>query len=318
MSKKKREDVPVYIITGFLDSGKTKFINEMLSDPGFTEGERTLILRCEEGEEEYDAELLKKANAVVRDLEDPEDMETMLTKYDKEFQPERVIFEYNSTWMISTLYDAPKPEEWVLAQIVTMVDSTTFDVYLTNMRNFMTDGLNEADLVLFNRCDENTPKSRFRRTAKALNNTVRIYFDNLDGTTDDGVSDEDLPYDMSKQPIEIADDQFGIWYLDTMEHPDRYDGKLLKMKGQAVYMKGMPNKCYVLSRQAMTCCAADIGGIGYVCKTEEKLPDRNQYYTVTVKAEKGFSPIHNRDALILVEQAREDAEKPEEEVVTFN
>ena len=66
----RRDGVPVYIVTGFLDSGKTRFINEMLADPGFSEGERTLIIRCEEGEDEYDPKLLKQANAVVRDLEE--------------------------------------------------------------------------------------------------------------------------------------------------------------------------------------------------------------------------------------------------------
>lgn len=312
------EGVPVYIITGFLDSGKTKFINEMLGDPGFSEGERTLILRCEEGEEDYDPALLKSANAVVRELSDAEDMQTKLIEYDTELQPERIIFEYNSTWLMEQLYDAPKPDEWELAQIVTMVDSTTFDMYLTNMRNFMTDGLNEADLVLFNRCDGNTPKSRFRRTVLALNNTVRIYFDNLDGTTDDGVSDEDLPYDMSASPIVITDDQFGVWYLDTMEHPERYDGKLLKVKGQVAYAKNMPNKCYVFSRQAMTCCADDIGGIGYVCKTELPIPKEGEFVECVLKAEKAYSPIHAREGLILIEQSRESAEKPEQEIVTFN
>lgn len=314
---RERDGVPVYIITGFLDSGKTRFINEMLADPGFSEGERTLILRCEEGEEEYDPEFLKRSNSVVRDIEDVEDMQAKLNAYDAEVLPERVIIEYNSTWMMTALYDAPKPDVWELAQIVTLVDSSTFEVYLTNMRTFMTDGLNEADLVLFNRCDENTPKSKFRRQTKALNNTVRCYFENLDGTTDDGITDEDLPYDMSKSPIEIADDQFGVWYLDTMEHADRYDGKLLKLKGQVVYMKDLPNKCYVLSRQAMTCCAEDIGGIGYVCKTADKLPDRNIFVEVVVKAERAYSPIHGREALILIEQSREIAEKPEEEIINF-
>lgn len=314
---RERDGVPVYIITGFLDSGKTRFINEMLGDPGFSEGERTLILRCEEGEEEYDPEFLKRSNSVVRDIEDADEMQEKLNEYDAEVLPERVIIEYNSTWMMTALYDAPKPDVWELAQIVTLVDSSTFEVYLTNMRTFMTDGLNEADLVLFNRCDENTPKSRFRRQTKALNNTVRCYFENLDGTTDDGVTDEDLPYDMSKSPVEISDEQFGIWYLDTMEHADRYDGKLLKLKGQVVYMRDLPNKCYVLSRQAMTCCADDIGGIGYVCKTADKLPDRNIFVDVVVKAERAYSPIHGREALILVEQSREIAEKPKEEIINF-
>jgi len=310
--------VPVYIITGFLDSGKTKFINEMLGDPGFSEGERTLILRCEEGEEEYDPALLKQANAVVRDLTEVEDLETKLIEYDNELQPERIIFEYNSTWLMETLYDAPKPEEWELAQIVTMVDSTTFDLYLNNMRTFMTDGLKEADLVLFNRCDENTPKRSYRRGTLALNNTVRIYFDNIDGTTDDGITEEDLPYDMSASPVVITDDLFGIWYIDTMEHPERYDGKLIKLKGQVAYGKNMPNKCYVLSRQAMTCCADDIAGIGYVCMTEKPIPAEGEFVEVVVKAEKAYSPIHAHEALILIEQSREKAEKPKEEIVTFN
>ena len=317
MSINRQDGVPVYIVTGFLDSGKTRFINEMLADQGFSEGERTLIIRCEEGEEEYDPQLLRQANAVVRDIEDVEDMQEKLNEYDAEVLPERIFIEYNSTWMLAALYDAPKPEEWELAQIVTLVDASTFEVYLTNMRTFMTDGLNEADLVLFNRCDENTPKSKFRRQTKALNNTVRCYFENLDGTTDDGVTDEDLPYDMTQDPVVIEDDQFGTWYLDTMEHPERYDGRRLKLKGQVAYMKELPKKCYILSRQAMTCCADDIGGIGYVCKTADKLPDRNVFMNVVVKAERAHSPIHGREALILIEEAREPAEKPEEEIINF-
>ena len=205
-----------------------------------------------------------------------------------------------------------------LAQIVTMVDSTTFDLYLNNMRTFMTDGLKEADLVLFNRCDENTPKRSYRRGTLALNNTVRIYFDNIDGTTDDGITEEDLPYDMSANPVVITDDLFGIWYIDTMEHPERYDGKVLKLKGQVAYGKNMPNKCYVLSRQAMTCCADDIAGIGYVCMTDKPIPAEGEFVEVVVKAEKAYSPIHAHEALILIEQSREKAEKPEEEIVTFN
>ena len=314
-----REDgIPVYIICGFLDSGKTRFINEMLGDPGFSEGERTLLLRCEEGMEEYDPELVKESNAVVIDLEDVDDMNARLNELDGEYLPERVIFEYNSTWMLNALYNAPKPEFWELAQIVTLVDSNTFDMYVNNMRNFMTDGLMEADLVLFNRCDANTPKSRLRRTVLALNNTARIYFDNLDGTTDDGVSDEDLPWDMTRSPIEIPDEMFGIWYLDAMEHPDRYDGKLVKVKGQVAYAKGMPNKCYVLSRRAMTCCAEDISGIGYVCQTNIPIPKNGAYITATCKVEKAYSPIHGREAIILIEQNRVAAPKPKDEIVTFN
>ena len=310
-------NTPVYIITGFLESGKTKFISEMLADDGFSEGERTLLLCCEEGEEEYDSKLLHRTNTVLEPLDEPEDLEK-LVELDKKYRPERVIIEYNSTWLLQALYSAKKPESWDLAQIITLVDSTTFEIYLKNMRSFMADGLTEADLVIFNRCTEETTKSPYRRTVLAMNNTARIFFENTDGSMDDGVSDEDLPYDVSAKIIEISDTQFGVFYLDAMEHPDRYDGKTIHVKGRAFRMNGMPKGCFVFGRHAMTCCVDDIGGIGYLCKADGELPRKDAWIMLTAKVEASFSPIHNRDAIILIAQTINPAKPPEEELVYFN
>lgn len=310
-------NTPVYIITGFLESGKTKFISEMLADDGFSEGERTLLLCCEEGEEEYDSKLLHRTNTVLEPLDEPEDLEK-LVGLDEKYRPERVIIEYNSTWLLQALYSAKKPESWDLAQIITLVDSTTFEIYLKNMRSFMADGLTEADLVIFNRCTEETTKSPYRRTVLAMNNTARIFFENTDGSMDDGVSDEDLPYDVSAKIIEISDTQFGVFYLDAMEHPDRYDGKTIHVKGRAFRMNGMPKGCFVFGRHAMTCCVDDIGGIGYLCKVDGELPKKDAWIMLTAKVEASFSPIHNRDAIILIAQTINPAKPPEEELVYFN
>ena len=310
-------NTPVYIITGFLESGKTKFISEMLADDGFSEGERTLLLCCEEGEEEYDSKLLHRTNTVLEPLDEPEDLEK-LVELDEKYRPERVIIEYNSTWLLQALYSAKKPESWDLAQIITLVDSTTFEIYLKNMRSFMADGLTEADLVIFNRCTEETTKSPYRRTVLAMNNTARIFFENTDGSMDDGVSDEDLPYDVSAKIIEISDTQFGVFYLDAMEHPDRYDGKTIHVKGRAFRMNGMPEGCFVFGRHAMTCCVDDIGGNGYLCKADGELPKKDAWIMLTAKVEASFSPIHNRDAIILIAQTINPAKPPEEELVYFN
>lgn len=310
-------NTPVYIITGFLESGKTKFISEMLADEGFSEGERTLLLCCEEGEEEYDSKLLHRTNTVLEPLDEPEDLEK-LVELDEKYRPERVIIEYNSTWLLQALYSAKKPESWDLAQIITLVDSTTFEIYLKNMRSFMADGLTEADLVIFNRCTEETTKSPYRRTVLAMNNTARIFFENTDGSMDDGVSDEDLPYDVSAKIIEISDTQFGIFYLDAMEHPGRYDGKTIHVKGRAFRMNGMPKGCFVFGRHAMTCCVDDVGGIGYLCKVDGELPKKDAWIMLTAKVEASFSPIHNRDAIILIAQTINPAKPPEEELVYFN
>ena len=311
--------VPVYVITGFLGSGKTKFVTEMLTDEGFSEGERTLVLCCEEGEEEYDPEVLKKANAVLVNLEQARDIAGhKLGRLNREYRPERVIIEYNATWLLETLYAAKKPDDWELAQIITLVDASTFEVYLKNMRKFMADGLKEADLVIFNRSDENTPKSKYRRSVKGINATTRLFFENLDGTTDDGVADEDLPYDVKATPIQIGDEDFGTFYLDAMEHPDRYDGKTIRARGRAFRMEDMPKNCYVFGRHVMTCCADDIGGIGFLCSFKGEPPKSNGWIMVEARAEKSFSPLHNCEAIVLTEQKVQPTDPPKEELVYFN
>ena len=311
--------IPVYIVTGFLGSGKTKFVTEMLTDDGFTEGERTLLLCCEEGEEEYDPEVLKQSNTVLVNLEQVKDIAGhKLGRLNNEYRPERVIIEYNATWLLESLYAAKKPDSWELAQIITLVDATTFEIYLKNMRKYMADGLKEADLVIFNRCDENTTKSKYRRSVKGINGATRVFFENLDGTTDDGVADEDLPYDVKASPIQIGDEDFGTFYLDAMEHPERYDGKTIRARGRAFRMEDMPKNCYVFGRHVMTCCAEDIGGIGFLCQYKGSGPKTNDWIMLEAKAEKSFSVLHGCDAIILTEQKVQPTGAPAEELVYFN
>ena len=124
--------------------------------------------------------------------------------------------------------------------------------------------------------------------------------------------------DVKADVIEIGDTQFGIFYLDAMEHPDRYDGKTIRAKGHAFRMKGIPKNTFVFGRHAMTCCVNDIGGIGYLCAYTGKLPDEKAWFTLTAKVEAGYSAIHERDAVILVAQDMEAAVPPEEEIVYFN
>ena len=311
-------DTPIYLITGFLGSGKTRFIKELLTDEGFSAGERTLVLCCEEGEDEFEEDLLRRTNAVLAILEKPEDLTPRrLRELNEQYKPERVLMEYNSVWTIERFFRTRLPKGWDLAQVVCMIDSTTYAMYVTNMRQMMTDGITPADAVIFNRCDENTTKSVYRRQIRALNSRCSIIFDNLDGTSDDGVSDEDLPYDVKADPIRVTDEQFGTWYLDAMEHPERYQGKNVKVKGQVFRMNDLPKNVYVLGRYAMTCCANDIGGIGFACFVDGPLPAEGEWVEVIARMQLEMSPLHLREAIVLVQQKIKSAKKPEEEVINF-
>ena len=61
------QQIPMYVFTGFLESGKTKFIQETLEDPRFNSGEKTLLLVLEEGEEEYDLSRYPEPERLSRD-----------------------------------------------------------------------------------------------------------------------------------------------------------------------------------------------------------------------------------------------------------
>ena len=310
---------PIYLVTGFLESGKTSLIKSMLEDTNFSSGERTLIIQCEEGTEELEKPLLRASNAVLETVESFDDLTpNNLASMNQKYLPERVIIEYNSVWGIENLFKVKKPEEWELAQMVCMIDATTFDSYMTNMRQLMSEAPKLADLVIFNRCTEKTEKSRYRRMIKAMNNTCNLLFENTDGSADDGVGEEDLPYDMKADPIEIKDEDFGIWYIDCMEHPERYDGRTVRIKAQAFTVDDLPRKTYLAGRYAMTCCAADVGGIGFICRYAKKRPKEAEWLTITAVCRAEFSKVHGRDAIVLDELTNEPAEKPEDELVYFN
>ena len=310
--------VPVYVVCGFLESGKTTLINRMLESDSFGD-DRTVVLRCEDGAEEYDEAFLKKHNAVLVTMEEPEEMENgALVKLDKKYRPERVLMEYNCTWMLDHLFSQQIPEKWTLAELVALLDATTYDNYMNNMRSFMTDGPMNADLSIRNRCTPGTPKSSIRRQLKGMNPQATIMFENTDGTSDDGVADEDLPYDMKADVIRIADDQFGTFYLDALDHPDRYDGRTIRIKGQAVRVNGLEADEYVFGRNAMTCCADDIRGIGFVTRHSDPMPAPGQWVEITARCEKGYSSIHQMEGVLLRQMKFKSASKPEEELVYFN
>ena len=311
-----QEFVPVYLITGFLESGKTTLINSMLQDEDFSRRSgaaniRTLVICCEEGMEEY-AEV-KGVDVVTLDSAEEVTTERMAALAET-YKPERVIIEYNSVWTIERLGSCMLPRLWEVVQIMTCVDATTFDNYFTNMRQIMTDPMKVSDLVLFNRCDPKANKSPWRRQIKGVNARVNVLFENTDGTSEDGVADEDLPYDMKAGIIDIADEHIATFYLDSMDHPDRYDRKTVRLVGQVFSEKGMPKGYYLFGRLAMTCCADDIAPIGWITQGLAR-PSTKNFVTMTASCKKVISG--DEPMLMLTEVRVEPAAAPKEKYLSF-
>jgi len=311
-----RRFVPVYLITGFIESGKTTLGLTVLANDRFTNGGKVLILCCEEGEAEWDEEKLEQYKGVLVNLDGAEELTTeRLAALEKEYQPTCVIMEYNSMWGMEKLDEIRLPRLWDWAQVVTTADATTFDNYMTNMRKILTDPMRAADMIYINRCGENFNKSSWRKQLRAMNSAASILFENLDGSVDDGIRDEDLPYDMTARIIDISEDQFGILYVDSMDHPERYDGKTIRIVGQAWKRGNFPKGFYFFGRNAMTCCSNDIAPCGWVCQGT-RTPDNKTYFTLTAQCKQVQGP-DGETALMLIEQQTERAKAPREELVSF-
>ena len=316
-----QEFIPVYMITGFLESGKTTLISGMLADEDFTRRstagkQKTLVIVCEEGLEEYDEEALSKSGVSVVYLDSAEEVTTeRMAALAEEYDPDRVIIEYNSVWTIERLGGCMLPRLWEVVQIMTCVDATTFDNYYTNMRQIMTDPMKVSDLVIFNRCDPKANKSPWRRQVKAVAPRVNVLFENTDGTSEDGVADEDLPYDMKAGIIDIADEHIPTFYIDSMDHPERYDRKTVRLVGQVFSEKGMPKGYYLFGRLAMTCCADDIAPIGWITQGLQR-PSSKNYVQMTASCKKVVSG--DEPMLLLTEVRVEPAAAPKEKYLSFN
>ncbi len=311
-----RRFVPIYLITGFLESGKTTLGLTVLGNERFTNGGTVLVICCEEGEAEWDAKSLEKNKGVLVMLDSSEELTSQkLAALENEYKPSCVIMEYNSMWGLEKLDTLVLPRLWDWAQVVTTADGGTFENYMTNMRKLLTDPMKTADMICVNRCRPDFNKSSWRRQLRAMNSSATIFFENLDGTVDDGITDEDLPYDMKAETIVISDEQFGIFYVDSMDHPERYDGKKIRLVGQAWKRQGFPKGFYYFARSAMTCCSNDIAPCGWVCKGD-RTPDNKTYFTLTARCKQVQSP-DGQLALMLNELTTERAKTPHEELVTF-
>ena len=311
-----RRFVPVYMITGFIESGKTTLGLTVLANDRFTNGGKVLILCCEEGETEWDEAKLKQYKGELVMLDSAEELNSeRLAQLDKELEPTCVILEYNTMWGFDRLDEISLPRLWDWAQIVTTADATTFDNYMTNMRKILTDPMKFADMIYVNRCSESFNKASWRKQLRAMNNGATILFENLDGSVDDGIQDEDLPYDMKADVIDISEDQFGLFYVDSMDHPERYDGKKIRIVGQAWKRREFPKGFYYFARKAMTCCSNDIAPCGWVCKGA-RTPDNKTYFTLTASCRRVEGP-EGETALMLEEISAERAKAPHEELVNF-
>jgi uncharacterized membrane protein YcgQ (UPF0703/DUF1980 family) len=317
------QEIPVYVFYGFMDSGKTTLVQETLFQNGFANDMNNfLVIACEDGDEEYDVAKLESMGGHLEFIEKEEDFnEETLTKLNEKYHPEAVFLEFNGTWEIGPIYEMDGPKDWTVVQALCTVDATTFEMYMQNMRVMMSEQMFKADVVIFNRCDDSTPKAKFRANVKSVNRRAQIVYERADGTIDE--SEAELPFDINADEITITDADYALWFMDCMDNPKKYDGKVISFLG-LVYNptegKGkLKPGVFVPGRFAMTCCIEDVQFLGMktVYKDSAKM-EHKSWINIKAQVKYEFAKEYRGKGPVLHPIEITPAEKPQDELVYFS
>lgn len=308
---------PVYIINGFLESGKSEFISFTLAQPYFQIRGKTLILLCEEGEVEYGDALLKKSRSVVEVIEKEEDFTPAhLIELEKKHKPERIIIEYNGMWNFKNM---KLPWYWNVEQQITVIDGSTFPMYYTNMRSLLAEMIRKSEMIIFNRCDNVRDQlNSYKRNIKAVNTGADVIFEDANGEIDE-ILEEDLPYDLGREQLDLDNNGYGIWYLDCMDHLERYLGKRVHFKAMVLKPDNIPQGYFVPGRMAMTCCAEDMAFLGYACEfAGAGALKQRDWVEVTATVNREYWKDYDGEGPVLHAISVVKTKAPKEEVISFS
>lgn len=314
MKKNQPVEKPVYLFAGFLESGKTQFINSILAD-GFAKDDRTVLICCEEGELEYDPKVLK--NVTVVNVEDFDELDrAFFDDLEDKYDPEQVLIEWNGMWPMQKLIEEDLPDNWLLYQVMTIVESATFENYVRNMGQIMMEKIINADMLVFNRCTDELAGQLRSRNLRMVNRRAEMFIEYTDGTVEPYADPDASAFDLSADEITVADNDYGVWFVDVMDHPDRWVGKTVHIKLVMCHSRQFPGVCCP-GRFAMVCCEEDMNFLAVACIGYDvtDIPERAWVEVTGEVRVEHWDPYGEEDGPVIHVSSVKACPKPAEEVV---
>lgn len=312
------KEIPVYLFTGFLDAGKTTFIQETLEDPSFNDGQKTLLLLTEEGEVEYSPVKFASSNVKIVSVEDEEELTVdFLEELQRTTKCEKVVVEYNGMWVLDQLY-SNMPENWTVYQEMTFADANTILAYNQNMRNLVFDKLQSTETIVFKHSTRDMDKMPLHKLVRTVNRKCDIIYEYGPSQIELDTIEDPLPFDKNAEIIEIEDKDYAYWYSDMNDNEPEYYGRKIKFKGRTLLGGGLENDEFVIGRHIMNCCEADIQFGGLVAKWKDSQSlEHGGWAIMTAEIVREYNKMYESVGPVFHVIDVVKCDMPEQEVATF-
>ena len=300
------QQIPAIRVNGFLDAGKTTYIQDCLKNDFFYKKGTTLILSFEEGEKEYDEALLKQRRTALAVCPPEADIEAFITESVRKHTPDRLYLEMNAMLEIETVLPA-----WVRVDFsVSLISGDTLALYYNNMRQFFQNMICASQQVIFNRCEKQLLSS-YGNVFRVMNSKAVYLWEGPTGYHEKafGVM---VPYELDRERIRLSEEDFTAFYLDALEAPEHYEGKTLVFTAEI--LKNTDEDTIKAGRRVMTCCIADIQHLGFPCETGGHEFTEGMWIRLTAKG-RLRTDRYGRKSLWLIPKQCESVPRPEHAVI---
>ncbi|MBK1810943.1 cobalamin biosynthesis protein [Clostridium sp. YIM B02505] len=170
--------VDIEIVTGFIGSGKTFFINTLIKNT-FLFMEKVLIIQNEQGIAQIEDSIINSKNISLEQYDpqlklNSEYINSMIDKY----KPHRIIIEYNGTKNLIELTDIISQEltnTCKISSVFYISDINTYSMFLSNMPGLILPCIHHSNLIILNNC-ANISKDKLKEIKSNINRLNRDTF----------------------------------------------------------------------------------------------------------------------------------------------
>ena len=250
------------LVYGFPGSGKTWYISDCIANDYFHKYGSTLILCFEDGELSYDLPALNERRTSVAYYDGKTDVKKFCQDAINKYNPQRIYVEMNSA--MPDLRES-FPSEVDVAFSCMFFNWPDLRAQLANYRQQIGRMVAASRQITFRDCPSKALLAPYSQTFRLMNARASYLRRDPMGYHEKAF-DLFLPFSLDSGDIVISRDFYLPLWLDSLDHPEHYDGKTLRFTDP---LEIRNNGSFCAGLVVMTCCMSDLQFLSFRLENDD-------------------------------------------------